>query len=31
MTPPISSDSGHLLLMVRDLFDNAVLWWGLAA
>jgi acid phosphatase family membrane protein YuiD len=31
MTPPISSDSGHLLLMVRDLLDNAVLWWGLAA
>lgn len=31
MTPPISSDSGHLLLMLRDLFDNAVLWWGLAA
>ena len=31
MTPPISSDSGHLLLMARDLFDNAVLWWGLAA
>jgi acid phosphatase family membrane protein YuiD len=31
MTPPVSTDSGHLLLMVRDLFDNAVLWWGLAA
>jgi acid phosphatase family membrane protein YuiD len=31
MTPSISSDSGHLLLMVRDLLDNAVLWWGLAA
>jgi len=31
MTPPVSSDSGHLLLMLRDLFDNAVLWWGLAA
>lgn len=27
MTP----DSGHLLLMLRDLFDNSVLWWGLAA
>ena len=31
MTPSISGDSGHLLLMVRDVFDNAVLWWGLAA
>lgn len=31
MTPAVSSDSGHLLLMLRDLFDNAVLWWGLAA
>lgn len=31
MTPSVSTDSGHLLLMVRDLFDNAVLWWGLAA
>jgi acid phosphatase family membrane protein YuiD len=31
MTPSVSSDSGHLLLMLRDLFDNAVLWWGLAA
>ena len=31
MTPSISGDSGHLLLMVRDIFDNAVLWWGLAA
>lgn len=31
MTAPISGDSGHLLLMVRDVFDNAVLWWGLAA
>jgi len=31
MNPVISGDSGHLLLMVRDVFDNAVLWWGLAA
>ena len=31
MTPAISSDSGHVLLMLRDLLDNAVLWWGLAA
>jgi acid phosphatase family membrane protein YuiD len=31
MTPSVSSDSGHLLLMLRDLADNAVLWWGLAA
>ncbi|MEB3182989.1 MAG: divergent PAP2 family protein [Cyanobacteriota bacterium] len=31
MTPPVSADSGHLLLMGRDLLDNAVLWWGLAA
>jgi len=31
MTPAIASDSGHLLLMLRDLLDNAVLWWGLAA
>jgi acid phosphatase family membrane protein YuiD len=31
MTLPISSDSGHWLLMLRDLFDNAVLAWGLAA
>jgi acid phosphatase family membrane protein YuiD len=26
-----AADSGHLLLMLRDLADNAVLWWGLAA
>jgi len=31
MTPAMSSDSGHLLLMLRDLLDNGVLWWGLAA
>ncbi len=31
MTPAMSSDSGHLLLMLRDLLDNSVLWWGLAA
>jgi len=31
MTLPVSSDSGHVLLMLRDLFDNAVLAWGLAA
>lgn len=31
MTVPITPDSGHLLLMLRDLFDNTVLWWGLAA
>ena len=31
MTPPVSADSGHLLLMARDLLDNGVLWWGLAA
>jgi acid phosphatase family membrane protein YuiD len=31
MTPPVAEDSGHLLLMLRDLADNAVLWWGLAA
>jgi acid phosphatase family membrane protein YuiD len=31
MTIPVSSDSGHVLLMLRDLFDNAVLAWGLAA
>ena len=26
-----ADDSGHLLLMLRDLADNSVLWWGLAA
>jgi acid phosphatase family membrane protein YuiD len=26
-----AADSGHALLMLRDLADNAVLWWGLAA
>ena len=31
MTPSISADSGHALLMARDLLDNGVLWWGLAA
>jgi len=31
MSLPISSDSGHWLLMARDLADNAVMWWGLAA
>jgi acid phosphatase family membrane protein YuiD len=31
MTPPVANDSGHLLLMLRDLADNAALWWGLAA
>jgi len=31
MTPALPSDSGHLLLMLRDLLDNSVLWWGLAA
>jgi acid phosphatase family membrane protein YuiD len=31
MTPALPSDSGHVLLMLRDLLDNAVLWWGLAA
>ncbi|MFM9101958.1 MAG: divergent PAP2 family protein [Cyanobium sp.] len=31
MSTLASPDSGHLLLMIRDLFDNAALWWGLAA
>ncbi|MFO7630712.1 MAG: divergent PAP2 family protein [Prochlorococcaceae cyanobacterium] len=31
MSAPISADSGHVLLMARDLLDNGVLWWGLAA
>jgi acid phosphatase family membrane protein YuiD len=31
MSLPAASDSGHALLMLRDLADNAVLWWGLAA
>lgn len=31
MSLPAAPDSGHVLLMLRDLFDNAVLWWGLAA
>jgi acid phosphatase family membrane protein YuiD len=31
MTVSMTPDSGHLLLMLRDLFDNSVLWWGLAA
>jgi acid phosphatase family membrane protein YuiD len=31
MSLPVSADSGHALLMLRDLADNAVLWWGLAA
>lgn len=31
MSLPAASDSGHLLLMLRDLLDNAVLAWGLAA
>jgi acid phosphatase family membrane protein YuiD len=28
---PVAADSGHLLLMLRDLADNSVLWWVLAA
>jgi acid phosphatase family membrane protein YuiD len=31
MSTLASPDSGHLLLMIRDLFDNAALWWGLSA
>jgi acid phosphatase family membrane protein YuiD len=31
MSTLASPDSGHLLLMTRDLFDNGALWWGLAA
>ncbi|QVL52123.1 MAG: divergent PAP2 family protein [Cyanobium sp. M30B3] len=31
MSTLASPDSGHVLLMTRDLFDNAALWWGLAA
>ena len=31
MSLPAAADSGHLLLMLRDLADNSVLWWGLAA
>jgi acid phosphatase family membrane protein YuiD len=31
MSLPAADDSGHLLLMLRDLADNSVLWWGLAA
>ena len=31
MNTPVAADSGHVLLMLRDLADNAVLWWGLAA
>jgi acid phosphatase family membrane protein YuiD len=31
MNATAAADSGHLLLMLRDLADNAVLWWGLAA
>lgn len=31
MSTLASPDSGHLLLMIRDLFDNAAMWWGLAA
>jgi acid phosphatase family membrane protein YuiD len=31
MSVPVSGDAGHWLLMARDLADNAVLWWGLAA
>ncbi|MFN5195206.1 MAG: divergent PAP2 family protein [Cyanobacteriota bacterium] len=31
MSTPVAADSGHLLLMARDLLDNGVLWWGLAA
>ena len=31
MSTLASPDSGHVLLMTRDLFDNAPLWWGLAA
>ena len=31
MSTLASPDSGHLLLMIRDLFDNTALWWGLAA
>jgi acid phosphatase family membrane protein YuiD len=31
MTISVSSDSGHVLLMLRDFFNNAVLAWGLAA
>ena len=31
MSLPAASDSGHALLMLRDLADNSVLWWGLAA
>lgn len=31
MTPPDAPASGHALLLLRDLADNSVLWWGLAA
>jgi acid phosphatase family membrane protein YuiD len=31
MSTLASPDSGHVLLMTRDLFDNGALWWGLAA
>ena len=31
MSAPVSVDAGHWLLMARDIADNAVLWWGLAA
>jgi acid phosphatase family membrane protein YuiD len=31
MSTAVSGDSGHALLMARDLLDNGVLWWGLAA
>ena len=31
MSTLASPDSGHVLLMTRDLLDNAALWWGLAA
>jgi acid phosphatase family membrane protein YuiD len=27
----VVADAGHPLLMLRDLADNSVLWWGLAA
>ena len=31
MRRPAADESGPLLLMRRDLADNSVLWWGLAA